>query len=57
MSCRSLPSIIGSFVGVLLSETTRLKLKLPNDLLSGANVSLPNPAVLPSKNSPPVFVL
>jgi hypothetical protein len=39
---------IGSFVGVLLSESTRLKLTLPNDLLSGENVSLPKPETLPS---------
>jgi len=41
--------MIGSLVGVLLSESTWLKLTLPNDLEFGENVSLPKIAVLPSE--------
>ena len=57
MTCSNWPSMIGSLVGVLLSDTTRLKLTLPVDLASGANVSLPKNAVLPISKSVPFVVL
>ena len=43
--------MIGSFVGVLLSETTWLRLMLPKDLRSGAKTSFENNAELVSRKS------
>ena len=38
----------GSLVGVLFSESTRLRLMLPYERESGLNVSFPKTAVLPT---------